>query len=433
MFDFLQGLPDPAVRAITLVAALFPLVLVHEFGHFLLAKLNKIRVEEFGIGFPPRLVRLVTFGGTDYTLNWLPIGGFVRLAGEDNPDLPDSFASKSKRARSAVLLAGPIANFLLAALIFVLVAVPEEIPAVRGVSVAGFSAVAGTAVSPAQEAGLLPYDIIVAVDGQALATGPAADRQAQAQDTLEALQARTNAHTGRPMRLPILRDVRVVPVSPPTDGLRTEASEVPGVTGQRVAGGTGGSDVQVGDILFDAAGVSGIRDGRTLALRGLTALDLTVTPLADGTDGKGRMGVQISPAVVPLALPPMAAIGRGLMLTGVWMQAMVEGLAKMLVGQERLALAGPVKISEMSRDVSNQGADKFLLFMALLSINLGIINLLPIPALDGGRLLFIAAEAIRGRRVEPAREAVVHFVGFVVVIGLMIVLTAFELLHIGRP
>jgi regulator of sigma E protease len=235
------------------------------------------------------------------------------------------------------------------------------------------------------------------------------------------------------MRLTVLRNLRVVPVGPPEEGLETETSAIPGVSGLRVTGGTGSGGARVGDILFTAQGISGIQDGTRLALRELTTVEVEVTPVVDPSDGKGRMGVQISPAVVPLSLPPLAAISRGVMLTGAWMQAMVQGLAKMLVGQERLALAGPVKISEMSRDVSNQGADKFLLFMALLSINLGIINLLPIPALDGGRLLFIAAEAVRGKRVEPAREAVVHFVGFVLVIGLMIVLTAVELLHIGKP
>jgi regulator of sigma E protease len=235
--ELFTSLPDPLVRALTLLAALFPLVLVHELGHFLLAKLNKIRVEEFGIGFPPRLVRLFRAGETDYTLNWLPIGGFVRLAGEDDPDLPGSFASKSKRARAAVLLAGPFANanFLLAALIFIVVAVPEEVPAVRGVTVAGLATVAGTGQSPAKDAGLRPYDIIVAVDGRPLGelAAAAAAEGGGSQATLEALQRATDAHTGQAMRLTVLRGLSGSPVDVPGE-VRREPAGVPGVNGDRV-------------------------------------------------------------------------------------------------------------------------------------------------------------------------------------------------------
>lgn len=426
--EILQNLPDPALRVLTLMLALFPLVLIHEFGHFLLAKLNRIRVEEFGIGFPPRLVRLFRADGTDYTINWLPIGGFVRLAGEDDPSEPDSFASKSKSARSAVLLAGPVANFLLAALIFIVVAVPEEIPAVHGVSVAGLATVAGTDSSPAKAAGLVPYDIIIAVDGKPIVTSNETDPAKRALATLETLQRATDAHTGQDMLLTVLRGIQAVPVTVAATAIKSEPSTIPGILGDRVTEAPSSGPVRVGDILVSANGVNGL-DGGQLALRGIETVELTVTPVKDA-EGKGRMGVQITPAVVPLSLPAIGAVIRGITLTGVWMQTMVKGLAEMVVGRQPVALAGPVKISEMSRDISNQGLDKFLLFMALLSINLGVINLLPIPALDGGRLLFIFVEGVRGRRVEPAREALVHMVGFVLVIGLMVVMTAVEVTHV---
>ncbi len=430
MFEFLHALPDPFVRVLTLMAALFPLVLIHELGHFVLAKLNKIRVEEFGIGFPPRAVRLFTTGGTDYTLNWLPIGGFVRLTGEDDPSLPDAFAGKSKRARSAVLLAGPAANFLLAALIFVVVAVPEALPAVRGVSVAGLTTVPGTSAAPAKEAGLLPYDVVVAVDGQALADLASGDSDLA---TVEALQKASGTHVGQAMVLTVLRDIEAVPLRGPVAGLQTKPTTLSGVRGEEVLAAPADSPARAGDVLVSASGINGLEGTETLALRDVEVLELAVTPVRNEATGQGQIGAQITTAVVPLALPPLPAVARGVTLTAAWMQAMVQGLAEMLVGKQQLALAGPVKISEMSRDVSNQGLDKFLLFMALLSINLGIINLLPIPALDGGRLLFIGAEAVRGKRIEPAREAVVHFIGFVLVIGLMLVLTAVELFHIGSP
>jgi regulator of sigma E protease len=434
MIPALQSLPDPFVRAFTLILALFPLVLFHELGHFVVAKLNKIRVEEFGIGFPPRLVRIFSAGGTDYTLNWLPIGGFVRLAGEDDPDVPDSFASKSKRARAAVLLAGPCANFLLAALIFIIVAVPEQTPAVHGVSVAGFATVGATATSPARDAGLKPYDIIVAVNGKPLVDAAAATTATDdGSAVVTALQKAANDFTGRTMQLTVLRGLSAAPVTRPASGLKTVPSDVPGLVGDKVVAAPAGSAIKVGDFLVPATGIHGLGTAKDLALTGLNVLVLPVTPVKDPTDNKGRMGVSISPAVISLQLPPLAAVARGITLTWAWMRAMVGGLLDMFTGRQPLAVAGPVKISEMSRDVSNQGLDKFLLFMALLSINLGIINLLPIPALDGGRLLFILAERVRGRRVEPAHEAVVHLVGFVLVIGLMLVLTAVELFHIGAP
>ena len=112
MSDWLSILPGPAQTILYFFLALFPLVLIHEFGHFAVAKLNKIRVDEFGIGFPPRLITLFKHGDTEYTINSLPLGGFVRMAGEDDPTIPGAFASRSKRARAAVLFAGPLANFI---------------------------------------------------------------------------------------------------------------------------------------------------------------------------------------------------------------------------------------------------------------------------------------------------------------------------------
>jgi regulator of sigma E protease len=104
----------------------------------------------------------------------------------------------------------------------------------------------------------------------------------------------------------------------------------------------------------------------------------------------------------------------------------VTALAQMVRGQREADLRGPLGISDLSREAGERGVESFLRFMAILSINLGILNLLPVPALDGGRLLFVGAEAVRGRRVEPSREAVVHLIGFVLVLGLMAVLTVME-------
>ena len=140
----------------------------------------------------------------------------------------------------------------------------------------------------------------------------------------------------------------------------------------------------------------------------------------------GRMGIQITAPSVPARFGPVAAAWHGVRMTGRVVHAMVTALARMLVGQAAVEIKGPVGISIMSREIGEQGWNALLEFMALLSINLGVINLFPLPALDGGRLLFIAAEAVRGRRMEPSREAIVHLVGFVLVIGLMAAITMLE-------
>jgi regulator of sigma E protease len=138
------------------------------------------------------------------------------------------------------------------------------------------------------------------------------------------------------------------------------------------------------------------------------------------------MGVQISAPSVPASYGLVDGAVHGVNFTASVLHAMVTALARMVSGKEQVQLAGPVGISIMSRQMGEQGLVPLLEFMALLSLNLGLINLLPFPALDGGRLAFIVAEALRGKRVEPSREAVVHLIGFVLVIGLMGVLTLLE-------
>jgi regulator of sigma E protease len=135
------------------------------------------------------------------------------------------------------------------------------------------------------------------------------------------------------------------------------------------------------------------------------------------------MGIAVSPAGLPVQVGPLEGIQKGVRLTGLMFAAMVNGLREMVAQGDASGLSGPVGIAAASKQSAEGGIANFFAFMALLSLNLGLINLFPVPALDGGRLMFIAFEAMRGRRVEPSREQLVHVIGFVVVIGLMIVLT----------
>lgn len=434
MFEFLAGLPGPLATALYFVLSLFPLVLIHELGHFAVAKLNRVGVDEFGLGFPPRLARIASFGGTDYTVNVLPLGGFVRLAGEDDPTAPGAFAAMSKRVRAAVLIAGPLANFAFAAVVFAGIAyaghLPQIVAGIDGVRVARV-----TAGSPAESAGLLPGDMIVATDGQPLVAADSITKgTARTDEALRALTERADAATGRALELTVVRGVlaQVETEAAPPAAARM-LSDVPGVRGVRLtAPDPAYPGLVVGDIVLAdpggeaAATAAESSEDRPVALREASVIALSVVPVRSAPGQPGRMGVQITAPSIPMRYGPLAAVEHGLRMTATVLHAMVTGLAQMVVGQAAVELKGPVGISMMSREFGEQGPVALLEFMALLSLNLGLLNLLPIPALDGGRLLFIAFEALRGRRIEPAREALLHVVGFVLVISLMAVITLVE-------
>ncbi len=402
--------------------ALVPLVLVHELGHFAVAKLSGTKVEEFGIGFPPRVARIFTRGDTEYTLNALPLGGFVRLAGEDDPTVPGAFAAKSKAVRSAVLAAGPGANFLLAAVILsgiAMVGINETVPGFHGVLV-------GTVDEgmPAAEAGFLPGDQIVAVNGQALALTTAGQDDPTSGTTKEmiALTELTDASTGTPMTITAIRGLERVARAHVPDDLSAVAALEPWFDGRVVTTSPPGSALAPGDIVLGAGAPGG-----PVVMRGGRTLNIEVTPEFDAALGKGRIGVTIGPASLPMRLGLIAGLAKGVSLTWRSLERMGGMLLEMVLRRSPADISGPVGIARMSRQSAEAGAISFFGFMSLLSLNLGLINLLPIPALDGGRLVFIAIEALRRRRMEPSREQLVHVIGFVVVVGLMLVLTAVEL------
>ncbi|MBK8540987.1 MAG: RIP metalloprotease RseP [Ardenticatenia bacterium] len=429
MFQIIDGLPGPLPQICYFFLALFPLVMIHELGHFVLAKLNKVRVDEFGIGFPPRLLKLFTHGGTDYTINLLPLGGFVRLAGEDDPSVPGAFASRPKMARAAVLFAGPMANFLLAAgllsALALLMGVPaevsEKVPLVH----------VGTVVDggAAEKAGILADDVVLAIDGQSLgALAQASTSKPEASETaaIRALMDVTNARGGKPMAVTVLRGAQFIAFQADAKRITTEPAAgfdaLSGVAVTQVVQGDG--SVRAGDLIWDFEGSAATEP---LVVRGSPSiLELTMTPRPDADTGRAIIGVQIGPPTMRDFISWPAAMVHGPVKTVQIMGAMVSGLVAMVRSPSTADIAGPVGISRLSQQFARQGWEDFLLFMSLLSINLGVINLLPIPALDGGRLIFILVEALRGRRIEPSREAVVHLVGFALVIGLMLAITAFE-------
>ena len=444
-------MPDILMRIFYFFVALFPLVLIHELGHFIVAKMNDVRVDEFGIGFPPRLMKVFSAGGTDYTLNALPLGGFVRLAGEDDPTIPGAFAAKSKIVRSAVLLAGPIANFLLAALIFsgvaLFIGVMSALPMGGGM----VHVINVLEESPAAEAGIEANDMLLGINGESLLAGPLeADAPTGSTPTDQALVRAVDESVDAAMPVTLLRGVEQAQVSDwdlkdityaPVEALASieglDALEVTGLNDLNTSGtdtvSNAGDQIAVGDIVVEVGGVDQENKAfsSTVVFRPETAgeyqvMTLDMVPAFDSDLDRAVIGIQFSSLRRLEKLGFVPALMEGPKQTISLMGMMVTGLYQMLTGQIAADVAGPVGIAKMSQDAGDQGIETLLIFMALLSINLGIINLVPIPALDGGRLLFILIEALRGRRIEPNREAVVHLIGFVLVIGLMVVITFAE-------
>ncbi len=334
---------------------LTPIVLIHELGHFWAAKLSKIRVDEFGFGLPPRAVKLFERGGTVYSLNWIPVGGFVRPAGEDDPNVPGGLASASKKARLFVLAAGSGMNFVTAILFFWLALV------------LGAPAVQVSAVnpgSPADTGGLLPGDVILEVG----------DRQVMSSNTL--ISAITE-QAGTEIELLILRDGQEIPLT---------------VVPRRA-----------GD--YDAA-VEG--------------------PLGIGLGEGPRVGRN-----------PIEALSGSFQFMWEYISLYARLPSMLINGEITPQEARPVSIvgiSQIAGEAAETSATDRTLYPLLtmasfISVALGLTNLLPIPALDGGRILFVLIEAVRGRRIEPEREGMVHVIGMLVLLALMFVLIIQDIIN----
>ena len=319
------------------------IVFVHELGHFLLAKMNKIRVDEFSIGMGPRLLSTVK-GETRYSLKLFPIGGSCMMGEDDVDDMSEgSFNSKSVWARIAVVAAGAVFNFILA-LIFAVIIVGYtgyDEPVISGV-LPGYSA---------EAEGMQEGDRIVRMNGK---------------------------------KINVWREVTYYNMFH---------------AGETV------------ELVYE-------RDGEKY--------EVTIVPKQD-EDGNYLMGVT-SPAQYKKA-NVFTAIQYGVYEVKFWISTTLESLKMLITGSVGVdQLSGPVGIVDVVDDTYQQskeyGAVVVLMQMLnigiLLSANLGVMNLLPLPALDGGRLVFVVIEAIRGKRVAPDKEGMVHFVGMMLLFALMI-------------
>lgn len=431
------------------LAVITPVVFFHELGHYLVARLNGVRVEVFSIGFGPELFGVDDRHGTRWKFCALPLGGYVKFHGDANAASapaesdappPDAFHAKNVGQRSAIAFAGPFANFVLAAAIFTVVFLvvgqrytPVEIGSVRE-------------GSPAALAGIQPGDRLVSLDGDSV-------------ERFEDLDFVLLQNLGEPIVLTVERTgaLREFAIEPEVVEVIDEFDKpqrfgdigarpfLPAAIRQVVAGGPADrGGIRPGDTIVSVQGVAieGFDDLRgviernpsvplaVVVARGGRRETLTVTP--DSIDGKGRIGVYPEERVAYRDLGVGASIRAGIEYTYLLAAANLRVIGQMITGARSAEqLSGPVGIAVMSRTVVERGIAGFIEFTALISIALGLINLVPIPPLDGGHLLYNGVEAVLRRPLTARLQQIGATIGLTLVIALMVWVTAKDIIGLA--
>lgn len=349
------------LRIIEFILALGVLIFLHELGHYLFARLFKIEVEEFGFGFPPRMVKLFTLGGTEFTLNWIPFGAFVRPKGENDPNTPGGMAAAPPWHRLFILLGGPIMNLIAGILLFSVVfnTIGAPIPDVVQI-------ISVNPDSPAEQAGLLPQDVIISVNDHPI-------------HATQDISEQVNANLGKMITITVKREDELVVVQ--------------------------------------------------------------ATPRLNPPAGEGPLGIVMGSPVRPVSWPE--AIPLALQSTYNQARTLISLPVQLLRGQvspDQARVVGPkgmydiytlARTEDQKVDQTNPSGlpIRTISLMAVISVALGITNLLPIPALDGGRILFVLPEILFRRRVPAKYENMVHLIGFATLIILMILITAQDIFN----
>ena len=400
------------------IAIILVLVVAHELGHFTVAKLSGISVLEFGVGLPPRLFAF-EFGGTVYSVNLLPIGGFVRMLGEEDPTHATSFASKGALTRLAVLAAGPAVNAVLpiALLTFALM-VPHSVPVT---DIVVLDVIDG---SPAAEAGVQPGDFIREADGRALDNSAdlvgavhrrlGADiswvvERAGALVELRLAEVRIDPPEGQGATGILLRDARLTVESIESGSSAESAGLLAGDLFLSVAGASVLSEDALAARAADALEAAPSEPVEILVMRAGEIVELSVGPPVSELSG-------YTVSVYPLASRSRsvwrAAGGSFVQMADILVSFRNE-ISRLIAGSSDMGFVGPVGIAQITGEVADAGLSPLITLAALLSINLAIVNILPFPALDGGRIMFVLLELARGgRRISPGKERTAHLVGF---------------------
>jgi len=443
---------------VSFVVVLGVLILVHEFGHFLVARLAGVGVERFSVGFGPVLWRMRR-RETEYCLSAFPLGGYVKMMGDDEnlleggkTDIVDpakAFNGKPLLVRFAIVFAGPAMNCLLAvaifATVFMVLGRPVS-PAVVGRVDAG---------GPAAQAGLQLGDRIVAVEGRPVEYWEDVLKVMQGlqgetfQVTVQGANGERNVGV-TPVKVRVRDlfgdereawDIKARPFAAPVIGevlAGFPAAKAGLKSGDRIAA-IDGSPVATWDDLAEGIHKRPNRATHLEVKRGGDTITVTVTPNATtekGPDGKetevGRIGIGPSAATAFVRANPIAALWDGVVRTAEVTELTAVGLYKIAVGElDRRNIGGPIQIAVTAGEQARQGLPSLAFFTAVISVNLFLLNLLPIPMLDGGHLLFFACEAVLGRPLSVRKREVAQQVGLVLLMLLMVYAVYNDLDRIG--
>ena len=339
---------------VAFVIILSILVMVHELGHFVTARVSGVKVEEFGLGYPPRIYGYKR-GETIYSINAVPFGGFCKMLGEEDPQYPRSLASKSVPTRILILSAGSLMNILLPIVLF---AISFMVPHNTVYETVVVEEVAPG--SPAQAAGIEAGDTILAINGH---------------------ETNNRGQIGYYIQLKLGKPVDMVIQKP---------------------------------------------DGSTK--------ELSVMTRWKPPEGQGATGIMIrgvDSTIVRESLHVWEAVPKSFVHCWEILVLFKNEIVGWFTRDTAPLVAGPVAIAQMTGEFVKAGLSPLIEFAALISISLGIANLLPFPALDGGRLAFVVLEWVRrGRRISPQKEGLVHLVGFFILIALIMVVTYNDILRI---
>ncbi len=411
------------------VVALGLLIFAHEMGHFLVAKLSGVSVQKFSLGFGKKVVGW-KIGETEYMISIFPLGGYVKMLGEDEETkelTPEekkcSFTEQPLWKRAAIVFAGPFFNILLAILlcyILFLTGFPTAIAKVAGV-------VKG---SPAQAAGFRPGDVIEKVNGDYV-------------NVWEEVSEYIKAHPGREISFSVRRDGRLLDMNAvPADvngqgdaGLmgsvvvgavmaRSPADMAGIKTNDRIVAVNGH---QVGSWM-DMANIVRANPGRPMNFtieRNGRSFSVNITPnLSKAKPGEkpyGVIGVEMGSNEVNMAYGPVESLKLAYERTYMMTRLTVQFIARLIGGKEDASqVGGPGGIIQLSARQARQGIGDYIIFIALLSVNLGIINLFPVPILDGGLLMFLGIEAIQGRPLSMRKREIAQQIGLFMLIALLL-------------
>lgn len=358
----MNSIGSTVLTILEFILAFGALVLLHELGHFFAARISKIDVEEFGLGYPPKIFRLFRAGGTDFTLNWIPFGGFCRMKGE-NGDMtePGSFLAAKPSRRLLTLLGGPVTNLLVGMLIIAFLFTRIGSPDYKSVLISDVAA-----NTPAAAAGINPGDIIKSVNGVKI-------------DSMNSLSQEISTNLGKEIEIVVLRD----------------SSEV----------------------------------------------RLMVTPREEWPENQGPLGITIMNPTLEVSF--IQALPRAFLTTVDQGYQLLMVPVRLISGQiapsdaRMVSVKGIYDIYAQVQTIDKQEAAEnpemaglnTWYFFAIISIALGFTNLLPIPALDGGRILFMLPELLFKKKIPPALEGKVHMVFYALLLTLMVVLVINDIVN----